>query len=765
MLMGEDIGVFNGAFKVTAGLLEEFGEKRVRDTPISENTIVGMGVGAAMTGLRPVVELMTINFSLLAMDQIVNHAASIRYMFGGQVKVPLVVRMPQGAGHQLGPTHSHSWEALYLHVPGLLVAVPTTAADAKGLLKSAIRDDNPVIFIEHEYLYGQRGEVPDDEDFTVDFGQAAIRREGSDVTIVGISRMALTAARAAKTLSEKHGIEAEVIDPRTLRPLDLDTILASVRKTQPLRDRRGGLAARRRRREPRRVDLRAGLRRPRRADPARHRRRRADAVLQAAGAARVPARAAGHRSRAGHDSPDAIGHAMSEIVMPRLSDSMEEGTILKWLKADGDAVARGEPLAEIETDKATLTYESDAAGMLTIVVAAGETLPIGEVIARLDDGAGGGAPAAERLRRRARRGARRRPRPRGRARRPAHRRDEPAAPARRPRKPPPPRRAARGGPGQGLPARAPHGPRAGHRPAPRRRHRPGRTRRQGRRRGRGEGRHREGLRAREPAPARRRARRAEAVARRGPRRRGARRRPSRSRRRRRPARPRATSRSSELTRIQQVIARRMAESKATVPEFTLRSEIDMEGCVAAARTAQGLGGEVPSYNDMVVKACALALREFPRANGSYKDGKFELHSRVNVGVAVAAHGRARRADDLRRRPQVAARDRPRIARRSPRSVRAGTVTPPELSGGTFTVSNLGMFGVTDFTAVINPPQAAILAVGALAPRAVVRDGALVARNTMGVTLACDHRILYGADAAQFLARIRALLEQPLALAF
>jgi pyruvate dehydrogenase E1 component beta subunit len=231
VLMGEDIGVFNGAFKVTAGLLEEFGEKRVRDTPISENTIVGMGVGAAMTGLRPVVELMTINFSLLAMDQIVNHAASIRYMFGGQVKVPLVVRMPQGAGHQLGPTHSHSWEALYLHVPGLLVAVPTTAADAKGLLKSAIRDDNPVVFIEHEYLYGQRGEVPDDDDHTVRFGEAAIRREGSDVTIVGISRMALTAARAAKTLSESHGIEAEVIDPRTLRPLDLDTILASVRKT------------------------------------------------------------------------------------------------------------------------------------------------------------------------------------------------------------------------------------------------------------------------------------------------------------------------------------------------------------------------------------------------------------------------------------------------------------------------------------------------------------------------------------------------------
>src|SRR5437667_1204545 len=230
-VMGEDIGVFGGAFKVTEGLLEEFGERRVRDTPISENTIVGVGIGAAMTGLRPVVELMTINFSLLAMDQIVNHMATIHYMFGGQANVPLVVRMPQGAGHQLGPTHSHCLEALYLHVPGMLVAVPSTAADARGLLKTAIRDDNPVIFIEHESLYGVRGEVPDSEEHLVDFGRARVAREGADVTIVGISRMALTAERAASRLADEHGVQAEVIDPRTLRPLDLDTILASVRKT------------------------------------------------------------------------------------------------------------------------------------------------------------------------------------------------------------------------------------------------------------------------------------------------------------------------------------------------------------------------------------------------------------------------------------------------------------------------------------------------------------------------------------------------------
>jgi pyruvate dehydrogenase E1 component beta subunit len=230
-VMGEDVAVFQGSFKVTEGLLDEFGEKRVRDTPISENSIVGMGVGSAMGGLRPVVEIMTVNFALLAMDQIVNHAAAIPYMFGGQVRVPLVIRMPGGGGHQLGPTHSHSFEALFLQIPGLLVACPSTPADGKGLLKAAIRDDNPVIFIEHETLYGVRGEVPENGDGVVNFGEAAIRREGTDVTIVAILRMVEVTMQAARTLSDEHGIEAEVIDPRTLRPLDLDTIVKSVQKT------------------------------------------------------------------------------------------------------------------------------------------------------------------------------------------------------------------------------------------------------------------------------------------------------------------------------------------------------------------------------------------------------------------------------------------------------------------------------------------------------------------------------------------------------
>ena len=233
-VMGEDVAVFQGAFKVTEGLLDEFGERRVRDTPISENTMVGTGIGSAMGGLRPIVELMTVNFALLAFDQIINHAAAIPYMFNGQTRLPMVIRMPGGGGHQLGPTHSHSFEAMFLQIPGLLVACPSTPADGKGLLKASIRDDNPVVFIEHETLYGLRGDVPDEDDHVVNFGKATIRKEGGDVTIVGILRMAHIAEQAAKTLSHEHGVEAEVIDPRTLRPLDLDTILESVRKTNRL---------------------------------------------------------------------------------------------------------------------------------------------------------------------------------------------------------------------------------------------------------------------------------------------------------------------------------------------------------------------------------------------------------------------------------------------------------------------------------------------------------------------------------------------------
>ena len=459
---------------------------------------------------------------------------------------------------------------------------------------------------------------------------------------------------------------------------------------------------------------------------------------------------------------------MPDVVMPRLSDSMEEGTILKWLKAEGDEVTRGDELVEIETDKATMTYEADSAGTLSIVAQEGDTLPIGEVIARI--GAGGEAPAGDSA--------------------PAEATQQAEASGNGGRSEAPPAAAAAAT--AEPPAAAPEPePAAAQSDAPSPEGNGGRAKASpvARRIAREQGIDLSGLQgtgpggrivkadveaaasggaapaeaapaapAAAPAPEPEPEPQAAPVAAAAP-----------------PA-PAGVAEAGtakgdvsvqELTRTQQVIARRMAESKATVPEFTIATDVDMEGAVelrtqlkAAAET---MGGVVPSYNDMVVKASALALREYPRANGSYKDGHFELHSRVNVGVAVAAQEALvvpTVFDADRKSLGEIARDARALAER----VRANVVTPPELSGGTFTVSNLGMFGVTEFSAVINPPQAAILAVGQMEPRAVVRDGEIVARNIMTITLVCDHRILYGADAAQFLARIRALLEQPLALA-
>ncbi len=405
---------------------------------------------------------------------------------------------------------------------------------------------------------------------------------------------------------------------------------------------------------------------------------------------------------------------MGETVMPRLSDTMEEGTILRWLKADGEQVARGEELVEIETDKATMTYESDQAGVLEILAAEGDTLAVGEVIARvgekgekIDDEPASGGPARVRAAV-----------------------EEPtagdshaaAAPAPRIKASPLARRIAReqGVELEGLTGSGPGGrivkadvvshPETA---------------------------------AKAPAP--------EVMTAKG------------------------DTTTVELTRTQQTIARRMAESKATIPEFTLQADVDMEECVklrtelkriSQPETSAEPGGQaqhdVPTYNDMVVKACALALREHPRANSSYRDGCLQLHSRINVGVAVAAQD-ALVVPTVFDAEEKSLGEIARETRALAERVRAGAITPPELGGGTFTVSNLGMYGVTSFTAIINPPQAGILSVGALGPRAVAHEGEVVARNTMTLTLACDHRILYGADAAQFLARIRELLESPSAL--
>ena len=457
---------------------------------------------------------------------------------------------------------------------------------------------------------------------------------------------------------------------------------------------------------------------------------------------------------------------MADVAMPRLSDSMEEGTILKWLKSDGDEISRGDELVEIETDKANMTYEADESGALQIVAKEGDTLAVGETIATIgggsskpaEDAGGEQEPAAEE--------AAPEEEPADDA-PPPDRSDVPTAEDSAPeseqsdeeapvatadeqvdqpagdgngrvKASPIARRMAAelgvelsgltgSGPGgrivkSDVQAAAKNGAPAEEAPA-----------------------EQEEARPTEPAP--------EAEA----------------------AKPAAKSGDAttgkgettieELTRLQQTIARRMAESKATAPEFVLTLEVDMGEAVEFRKQLKAAAGDnpPPSFNDFVVKASALALREFPRANGAYRDGKFELYSRINVGIAVAGQ-------DALIVPTIFDADRKslgeisRDARGLAGKVRDGKISPPELSGGTFSVSNLGMFGIKRFTAVINPPQAAILAVGEMTPRPVVVEGEVAVRPIMELTLSCDHRILYGADAAQFLGRIRERLENPYSLA-
>jgi pyruvate dehydrogenase E2 component (dihydrolipoyllysine-residue acetyltransferase) len=453
---------------------------------------------------------------------------------------------------------------------------------------------------------------------------------------------------------------------------------------------------------------------------------------------------------------------MIEISMPRLSDSMEEGTILRWLAAEGAEVKRGDELAEIETDKASMVYEADEQGALHILAQEGETLPVGAPIAELlaageqPGAASAAAPAAPAEETKAAAAAPPAAAP--------ETKSAAAAPPAAAQGQAPAREAAAAASAATAGANAGAGTRVKASPL-------------ARRLAAGAGVELASLAGSGPGGRVVKADVERALAG-GP---GAAPPPTPSTAptaaptptptAAAPLAPAATAPKGEvevveLSRTQSLIARRMAEAKATIPEFTLQSEIDMEAAVAFRSQLKGLAERqerpVPSFNDMVVKACALALREHPRANGSYKDGRFELHPRVNVGVAVAAADALLvpvvRDADVRSLWEIATE-----SRRLALAARDGTITPPELAGGTFSVSNLGMFGIDAFTAVINPPQAAILAVGSLAQRAVVRDGQLVARHTMTITLTCDHRILYGADAAEFLGAIREALQQPLAL--
>jgi pyruvate dehydrogenase E2 component (dihydrolipoamide acetyltransferase) len=432
---------------------------------------------------------------------------------------------------------------------------------------------------------------------------------------------------------------------------------------------------------------------------------------------------------------------MAELVMPRLSDTMEEGTILRWLKQDGDQVQRGDELVEIETDKANMIYQSDLDGALQTVAAEGDTLAVGALIAHIgDEGQGGDAapgPSAAAA-------AQAAPEPSDEAFVEAiaevagggDATDVPT-PGGRVKASPLARRIARdrgvdlhalsgSGPGGRIVKADVEGAAAGATAAPPPARAPDAA---------------SSAAATPPAPP-----------------------PA-------PAREDVTTAKGEttdvaLTRMQQTIARRMAESKATIPDFTLLTDVDMQECVRLRAELKRMSKDdapAPTYNDMVVKACALALREHPRANASYRDGALQLHSRINVGVAVAAQDALVVPTvfdaDAKALGEIARETHALVER-----VRSGAITPPELGGGTFTVSNLGMFGIRRFHAVINPPQAAILAVGEVSRRPVVgEDGAIVARHRMDVALSCDHRVVYGAEAARFLQTLTTLLERPVAL--
>ncbi len=663
-LMGEEVGVYQGAYKVSRGLLEQFGDRRVVDTPIAELGFAGIGVGAAMVGLRPVVEFMTFNFALLAIDQVVNSAAKMLSMSGGQIPVPIVFRGPGGAALQLAAQHSQAFESWYAHIPGLKVVAPATPADAKGLLKSAIRDNNPVLVLEGEMLYNRKGDVPDGEHL-VPIGKADIKREGGDVTIVCHSKTVETALKASDRLQREFNLEADVVDLRSIRPLDVDAIVSSVMKTN-----------------------------------------RCVVVEEGWPFCGVGAQVVDEVQREVFDHLDApvLRVTGADVPMPynkqleRASKPSPERVI--------EAVKQVAYLAEVETDKAVMELVARGAGVLRKVMAReGTTLEVGALVGVIADAdediaaviaevpSTAAAPIAR----------------------------EPAA--------------------VGTPAAAP----LPDVPAPASNDRVKASplaRRMASERGIDLGR------VHGTGPGGRIVKRdlAEVVA------------PSPSF-----AVSGAEYEDVPLTQIRKTIARRLGESIGPVPHFFLTAEIDMERAAQARADLNALGaGTKISFNDIILKVVAAALVQHRACNAWWQDDHIRYFNEVHLSVAVAVEDGlitpvVRNANRKTLR-EIATEVRDLAGR-----AREKRLTPEEYTGGTFSISNLGMYGIDQFTGVINPPEAGLLAVGAITEKPVVENGQVTVRKRMRVTMSCDHRVIDGATGAQFLETVRMMLENPLAI--
>src|SRR5882762_7401441 len=655
-LMGEEVGVYQGAYKVSRGLLEEFGAQRVVDTPIAELGFAGIGVGAAMAGLRPVIEFMTWNFALLALDQIINSAAKMLFMSGGQLRMPIVFRGPNGAALQLSSQHSQAWESWLAHIPGLKVVAPATPADAKGLLKSAIRDNNPVIVLEGEMLYNLKGEVPDGEHI-VPIGRADIKREGGDVTLVCHSKTLSVALKAAEQLAQDN-VSAEVLDLRSLRPIDEAAIHESVKKTN-----------------------------------------RSVVYEEGWPHSGIGAQIVDIIQRDAFDDLDAPVQRVTQAYVP-----------MPYNK-----------LVEVETDKAVMELVARADGQLIkVMVPEGTTVPVGNVVAWIGkpgekvDGAGSGEQGA----------AASKPAPTAPA-TPA--RTQPAAsptPAAAPadatrvKASPLAKRIAKDA---GVDLKLVQGSGPGGRVI-KRDVEAGATQTQ----------------AVAPAPAPRSTL---------------------------PVRSGAPYEDVPLTQIRKTIAKRLAASIGPIPHFFLTTEIDMERAAEAREALNkqlGEDGGKISFNDIIIKAVALALVRHRACNAWFQEDHIRYWNEVHIGMAVAIEDGlitpVIRNADMKSLREISGESRELAGRARNRRLK-----PEEYTGATFSVSNLGMFDIDQFTAVINPPESGIVAIGSIVQKAVVVDGQPAVRRRLRITMSCDHRVIDGATGAVFLKTLKQMLENPLAM--